>query len=451
MWFRQDLRLADNPALHAAITEHVPVIAVYIWSPEEEGEWAPGSASRWWLHQSLKALDQQLRKRHSRLILTRGRAADVLREMVSETGATAIYWNKRYEPAAIRASRAVTRAMRALQLLTAEFNGSLLADPATVLNQSGKPYQVYTAFQRSLLHTLDPEPPLAAPRELPAPARWPRSLSLGSYGLLPRIHWYETIAPNWQPGEEGARASLRRFVTQSLPAYRAARDIPAIEGTSRLSPHLHFGEISPRQIWHALGSRGRASVFLREILWREFAYHLLHHFPHTASHPLRPQFACFPWRRGRAQLRRWQQGATGVPLVDAGMRQLWSSGWMHNRIRMITGSFLVKNLRIDWLEGARWYWDTLVDADLANNTLNWQWVAGCGAHAAPYFRVFNPFTQAKRFDPDHVYVKRWIPELREGSSVSYPGPIVDFAKSRAAALQAYESLRRAGHKRSGLS
>jgi deoxyribodipyrimidine photo-lyase len=444
VWFRQDLRIRDNPALHAAAARDEPVIPLYIWSPEEEDDWAPGGASRWWLHESLVALNAELRERGSRLILVSGRALDVLRSVIAATGATAVHWNKRYEPAAVKCSRTVADGLGHDNVATREFNGSLLAEPTEFLNQSGKPYQVYTAFQRGLLHMLDPGQSLPLPRTLPPPRKWPKAVSLESLELLPKIEWYKIMAATWQPGEAGAHKRLTRFLDKAIADYRTARDVPSVRGTSGLSPHLHFGEISPRQIWHALGPARRGSTFLNEIVWREFAYHLLHHFPHTPTAPLRPEFAGFPWRRDARRLRSWQQGVTGIPLVDAGMRELWATGWMHNRVRMVVGSFLVKNLLIRWQDGARWFWDTLVDADLANNTLNWQWVAGCGADAAPYFRIFNPLTQARRFDPDDAYVRKWIPELKDGGvGRQYPQPVVDLRETREKALEAYESMRRA--------
>ena len=437
VWFRQDLRLRDNPALHAAVATGGPVVPVYIWSPEEDDDWAPGAASRWWLHHSLTALAKEIHDRGSRLILARGRALRVLDKLAAETGATAVYWNKRYEPAAVKCSSLVSQGLERRGIRALEFNGSLLSDPTVFLNKTGKPYQVYAAFQRGLLQVLEPGPLLAVPRALRKPRSWPKSESLQSLGLLPKIPWYKTMAVTWRPGEQGAQASLRRFLRKPIEDYRHARNFPAAAGTSALSPHLHFGEIGPRQIWHGLGPRGRNSVFLSEIIWREFAYHLLHHFAHTPTQPLRSEFAKFPWRRNPKMLQAWQRGVTGVALVDAGMRELWATGWMHNRVRMVVASFLVKNLLIGWQDGARWFWDTLVDADLANNTLNWQWCAGCGADAAPYFRIFNPQLQAKRFDPGNEYIRRWLP------ADGYPAPVVDLKKTREAALDAYVTMRRA--------
>jgi deoxyribodipyrimidine photo-lyase len=299
---------------------------------------------------------------------------------------------------------------------------------------------VYTPYLRRVRRDVRPAVPLRAPTKLNAPRRWPRSQELGAFQLMPEIAWYAQIAEQWQPGEEGAHARLKRFLREGLAEYRRARDVPAAKnGTSRLSPHLHFGEIGPGQIWHALGARGRASTFLHELVWREFAYHLLYHFPETPKEPLRPEFARFPWRSNASHLKAWQRGRTGIPMVDAGMRELWATGVMHNRVRMIVASFLAKNLLQPWQDGTKWFWDTLVDADLANNTMNWQWVAGSGADAAPYFRIFNPITQGKRYDPEGAYVSRWIPEL---ASDAYPAPIVDLAASREAALDAYAKMRR---------
>jgi deoxyribodipyrimidine photo-lyase len=432
VWFQQDLRLADNPALDAAAKRKQPIIPVYIWSPEEEGEWRPGAASRWWLHHSLASLDASLRERRSRLVLAHGDTGTALRKLVRQTGADAVFWNHRYEPAAVAREHKLETTLQGAR----SFNGSLLAEPWEMLNQSGKPYQVYTPFKRRLQHEIRPSPALKVKSHLPAPARWPKSVSLNSLRLMPPIKWYRTIEKTWEPGEAGAQARLKTFLRRRISDYATARDRPAIAGTSMLSPHLHFGEISPRRIWHALGAKGRATPFLAEIIWREFAYHLLYHFPQTPLQPLRQEFAAFPWKKNARALRAWQRGLTGQPLVDAGMRELWATGFMHNRVRMIVASFLVKNLLIPWQEGARWFWDTLVDADLANNTLNWQWVSGCGADAAPYFRIFNPESQARRFDPQAAYIRQWAPVTR-----TYPKLIVDLRASREAALDAYKAMR----------
>jgi deoxyribodipyrimidine photo-lyase len=439
VWFRQDLRLADNPALDAAAKGGGPVIPVYIWSPEDEGDWPPGAASRWWLHQSLSALEASLRKRGSRLVLAKGRSSAVLAKLARQSGADAVYCNRRYEPAAIACASDVESSLKKRGVEFASFNSALLTEPTELLNLSGKPYRVYTPYLRRVLRDVKPSAPLRAPTRLKAPGRWPRSEDLRAFRLMPKVDWYAGLVERWRPGEEGAHATLKRFLRAGLADYRHARELPAKRGTSGLSPHLHFGEIGPRQIWHALGASGRASTFLSELIWREFAYHLLYHFPETPKAPLRPEFARFPWKKKIRHLTAWQKGRTGLPMVDAGMRELWATGVMHNRVRMIVASFLAKNLLQPWQDGAKWFWDTLVDADLANNTMNWQWVAGSGADAAPYFRIFNPVTQGKRYDPDGAYVRRWVPEVAD---TSYPAPIVDLAASREAALDAYAKMRR---------
>jgi deoxyribodipyrimidine photo-lyase len=448
VWFRRDLRLADHPALLAAVERGHPVVPVYVHAPEEDGEWAPGAASRWWLHHSLAALDAALRAAGSRLIVRRGSSLDALRDLARDCGADAVHWHRRYEPASIARDTAVKSGLREDGLVAESWNGALLAEPWAVRNQSGGPFQVFTPFWKHVLAREDPPRPLSAPARIPAPAHWPVSEPLEALGLQPRIRWDATIAATWRPGEEGAQERLRRFIETALEGYRDRRDLPAVEGTSRLSPHLHFGELSPRQPWHAVAmaherlgrtpAEWRHDKFLSELGWREFSHHLLYHFPHTPTAPLRAEFAAFPWRDDAAGLEAWRRGRTGVPLVDAGMRELWATGWMHNRVRMVVASFLVKNLRVHWLEGARWFWDTLVDADLANNTQGWQWTSGCGADAAPYFRVFNPESQAARFDPQQDYIRRWVPEV---GTDAYPPPLVDLKASRADALAAYQRMR----------
>ena len=402
-------------------------------------------------------------------MLRRGAPLATLLELARECAADAVYWNRRYEPAAQAEDLALETALRAAGYLAENRNAALLAEPAALRSQGGGPYQIYTPFRRRLLEQLHASAPLAAPARLPAPLRWPVSHALAELQLLPSHPWQVGLASAWQPGEAGAARRLHTFIDESLRHYAIRRDQPGIAGTSRLSPHLHHGEISVRQVWQATqqataasDATGRAK-FVDELIWREFSWHLLHHFPHTPDAPLRPEFERFPWQQDRALLRAWQRGLTGVPLVDAGMRELWASGWMHNRVRMVTASFLVKNLRQPWQAGARWFWDTLVDADLAANTQGWQWVAGCGADAAPYFRVFNPVTQSQRFDPEGHYLRRWLPELQQLDDTDvhapwlasaahlqaagvklgsdYPLPIVDLKDSRLAALAAYRQLR----------
>jgi deoxyribodipyrimidine photo-lyase len=476
VWFRLDLRLEDHPALVEAIRGGGPVYPLYIWSPEEEKPWAPGAASRWWLHQSLRALAHDLEKKGSRLLIRRGPALETLRAVARETGAGAVFWSRRYEPAAIRRDALIKDALVADGWSVRSFNSALCFEPWTIENKQGRPFQVFTPFWNHCLARPEPPEPAPAPSRIPAPARWPTSVDLDALELEPRIDWAGGLRAAWTPGERGARKRLAEFLDEALAGYEQRRDIPATPGTSRLSPHLHFGEISPRAIWHevqqqagldsAAGLVRGAECHLRELGWREFAHHLLYHFPRTPGQPLRPEFAGFPWRRDSRALNAWQKGRTGYPIVDAGMRELWATGWMHNRVRMIVASFLVKHLLLPWPEGARWFWDTLVDADLANNTLGWQWSAGCGADAAPYFRIFNPVLQGERFDPQGTYVRRWVPELARlpdayihkpwlvapltaagagvGLGRDYPRPLVEHARARARALEALQHVRHPG-------
>ncbi len=473
VWFRLDLRLDDNPALRAARQRGGPVVPVFVWAPHEEGAWAPGSASRWWLHQSLHALGEQLRRVGSRLVLRVGDTLPMLQALAKETGAGAVFWNRRYEPAVVARDAAIEATLRSAGLTAQGHNANLLFEPSEVRNKQGRPFQVFTPFWNHCRALPPPPTPLRAPPGLPVPGAWPPSAPLGELELEPAIDWAAGMREEWSPGSVGARERLARFLAGRIGRYAEGRDMPGREGSSSLSPHLHFGEISPRTIWHRTCRKEGvaelpqgAEVFLKELVWREFAHHLLSHFPDTTDAPLRTEFAAFPWRRDAHALRAWQRGRTGYPLVDAGMRQLWSIGWMHNRVRMVVASFLVKHLLLPWHDGARWFWDTLVDADLANNTFNWQWVAGCGADAAPYFRIFNPVSQGERFDAEGDYVRRWVPELarlpapwahkpweaeddvlaaagvRLGET--YPYPIVDHASARTRALEALATIARSG-------
>jgi deoxyribodipyrimidine photo-lyase len=474
VWLRRDLRLRDNAALARACASADQVIPVFIHAPEEEAAWSPGAASRWWLHHSLAALDAALRAAGSRLVIRSGPSLATLQTLIRETGATVVYFNRLYEPASLARDRAIEETLRAQGVETESFSGALLFEPWSLRTGSGTPFQVFTPFWNAGQRRPPPQPPLGKPRNLRPPARLPKSHELNAVGLLPTLSWADGFAPHWRPGEAGALARLKRFCADGLADYPRTRDLPAVDGVSRLSPHLHFGELTPRQVWYAVqtaadtrrssGLARAAAAYLRQIGWREFAFHVLHHWCDTPEQPLRPAFAQFPWRKNYAELlQAWQRGQTGYPLIDAGMRELWASGWMHNRVRMVVASFLVKNLRIPWQEGARWFSDTLVDADLANNTLGWQWAAGCGADAAPYFRIFNPRLQGEKFDPDGVYVRRWLPELARvprryvhapwtmpaavqddcGCMIErdYPAPVVDFATSRREALAAYGELK----------
>ncbi|MBM3846097.1 MAG: deoxyribodipyrimidine photo-lyase [Verrucomicrobia bacterium] len=489
VWFRNDLRLADNPALSAAIARGGAVVPVFIWAPEEETPWEPGGASRWWLHQSLVSLDADLSRLGTRLILRKGPTLDTLIALLRETGADAVHWNRRYEPQVIARDTAIKEGLGRQGYGVESHGAALLHEPWTVQNQSGKPFQVFTPFWKHCLGKPDPSEPLPPPGKMRAPGRWPAGVELSSLGLEPGIPWAGGMKNAWTPGEDGAHRQLETFLKGGLSDYSDQRNRPDLAGTSRLSPHLHFGEISPRQIWHGVRKRAtaapakasatkpsgafermaksslpdaqnwRTSQFLAEVGWREFAHHLLFHFPKTPAEPLRQNFTRFPWRSDAALLKAWQKGRTGYPIVDAGMRELWTTGWMHNRVRMIVASFLVKDLMISWSEGAAWFWDTLVDADLAQNTLGWQWTAGCGADAAPFFRVFNPVSQGEKFDPQGQYVRKWCPELARlpdnwlhqpfeapaavlkdaGISLgrTYPEPVVLHGTARNIALDAY--------------
>jgi deoxyribodipyrimidine photo-lyase len=438
VWFRQDLRLSDNPALAAALERRAPVIPVFIWAPEEEGAWPPGAASKWWLGRSLAKLGAKLEKRGSRLVVRRGPTAAALGRLVAESGAAAVFWNRRYEPAAVARDSGVKSKLLESGLVAESFNGSLLFEPETIRNQSGQPFRVFTAFWRGCQAEIPAPPSKDAPKRLLAPDNWPHSLDPSELGLEPASDRAGGLDEVWQPGEAGAARQLKRFLEGVLAGYAVNRDRLGVAGTSRLSPHLHFGEIGPGQVWRAVLGRmeenpGAVQAHLRQIGWREFGYYLLHHHPESPRQALRREFAAFPWRMDPKRFRAWREGRTGYPLVDAGMRELRRTGWMNNRVRMVAASFLVKHLLIDWQDGAAWFWDTLVDADLANNTLGWQWVAGCGADRSPYFRIFNPTIQAGKFDPQGEYVRRWVPELQ-------PRPIIDHKEARGRALAALASI-----------
>ena len=468
VWFRRDFRLTDHPALDAAYTEHAQVLPVYIHAPDEENPWQPGGANLWWLHHSLKALDESLRARGSRLLIMQGDTLTELRRLIAATGATAVHWNRLYEPALIARDKIIKEALRANGIDTQSHNGALLFEPWTLKTGAGDPYRVFTPFWRNASTQLPAAAPLPAPENIASPSPPAAGLPLEALNLLPRIPWDSGFYAQWQPGEAGALRRLDLFCNEAMVDYKPKRDLPAVDGTSTLSPYLHFGEISPRQIVARArieaaedsSAQAGADHFIREVGWREFAHHLLFHYPTTPDAPLYVEkYGRFPWRERSdyiGDLEAWQQGRTGIPIVDAGMRQLWHTGWMHNRVRMIAASLLTKNLLIPWQEGARWFWDTLVDASLANNTLGWQWVAGCGADAAPYYRIFNPVLQSAKFDEQGVYLRRWLPELAKVplqhlhapweqpsvlSSTGYPKPIVDLAASRQRALGAYETIK----------
>jgi deoxyribodipyrimidine photo-lyase len=470
VWLRQDLRLSDNEALDAAVLRGGPVLPLFAWAPDEEGEWPPGAATRWWLHHSLTELDASLRERGSRLIVRRGPSLDAIVALARESGADAVHWSRRHEPASVARDERVEAALRAEGIEVQDFGSALLLEPEEIRTKQGGPYQVFTPFWRALSSGARLPDPVAAPRAIPVPQKWPRDVSIESLGLMPTVRWDAGLAREWTPGEAGGQSLLKTFIGEGADDYDGERNTPSHRGTSRLSPHLHFGEVSVRQAWAARvealrkrGLDGSPDPWLRQLAWRDFAHHLMHHFPHTTTEPLRPEFARFPWRSDAASLAAWQCGLTGYPIVDAGMRELWETGWMHNRVRMIVASFLVKHLLVPWQEGARWFWDTLVDADLANNSFGWQWTAGCGADAAPYFRIFNPVTQGETYDAEGAYVRRFVPELARvpakfihapwtapplvlleaGVTLGrdYPQPIVDHAMARARALEASKATR----------
>ncbi|MDT3377781.1 deoxyribodipyrimidine photo-lyase [Labrys neptuniae] len=474
-WFRDDLRLRDNPALHAACQAGVPVICLYIHEPAGEGR-RPEGAALWWLNGSLAALDADLRARGGQLHVLAGAAGEVLKTAVDKIDAGAVYWNRRYDPAGRDIDTQIKADLRARGVDAHSFNGSLLSEPWTISSQSGEPYRVFGAFWRAFQQRTV-EPPLPAPPACafaPLPEEAAQHFSYPT-GLEPdpqRPDWAVAMRADWTRGEAAGLACLQDFLDEDLAGYADNRDRLDARTTSRLSPYLHAGNVSARQLWHALSARQHrgmaagdrdAEKFRSELGWREFSYSLLYHCPSLHERNLQPDFDAMPWRRGHEDLGAWKKGMTGYPVVDAAMRQLWATGWMHNRARMIVASFLVKHLLIDWREGERWFWETLVDADPANNPASWQWVAGSGADAAPYFRIFNPVTQGEKFDPDGTFVKRWLPKLGRlaapfihrpwtASSTqlaaagirlgkTYPFPIVDHKIARERALAAWRSLR----------
>lgn len=472
IWFRNDLRLHDHAALAAASTAGASVVPVFILDDAAAGQWLRGGASRWWLHHSLVSLATDIRDLGGTLLLRQGDTTQHLIDLVNEVGAGGVYFSRAYEPWAVRLEQRVKDHLERAGVLVRRFANVLLREPEEVRTKSGEPFRVYTPFWRALCALAPPNlanPPVGLPKFFAGKARCD---DLASLDLLPkRPDWAGGLRATWQPGETGARTRLKAFLADKLRTYAQDRNFPDRAGTSRLSPHLHFGEINPRRVWlEAARAASRdprlddgLETFLKELAWRDFSYHLLFHWPELPERAFRPEFETFPWAKNEGALDAWQLGATGYPIVDAGMRELWHTGYMHNRVRMIVASFLVKHLLIPWQQGEAWFWDTLVDADLANNAASWQWVAGSGADAAPYFRIFNPVVQGEKFDPDGDYVRRWVPELRNllGRAIhapwllstdvlsaagvtlgsTYPLPIVDHAAARARALHAFQSLK----------
>lgn len=476
VWFRDDLRLSDHPALHAAAQSGAPLICLYVLDEESSRRRTPpgrpiGSASRWWLAQSLRSLQGSLAARGQSLILRRGLAARVIADLAQEVRASAVHWIESDIPVKAVAEREVAAALDRISIASRSFPSDLLVRPASLRNKEGRGLRVFTPFWKRVLSLGDPPQPLPAPKTLKAGPKVATD-DLASWNLEPtRPDWASGLRETWTPGEPAAQERLKDFLDNDIAAYASLRDRPDRDATSRLSPHLRFGEISPRQVWHAANfaaarkpavSQG-VGKFLSELGWREFSRHLLFDHPQLHERNLQSSFDAFPWRRDAKALRAWQRGQTGYPIVDAGMRELWHTGIMHNRVRMVVASFLVKHLLIDWRDGETWFWDTLVDADPGSNPASWQWVAGSGADAAPYFRIFNPILQGEKFDPDGAYVSKWVPELARlpaklihqpweatpmelaaaGITLgkTYPEPIVDHKAARARALAAYAKTR----------
>lgn len=466
MWFRQDLRVKDNPALNAAC-DLGKIVPVYIYDTTTPDNREPGGASKWWLHHSLQSLNARL---NNHLQVFRGDPQTLLPELMTAFGADHIVWNRCYEPWQINRDKDLKKSLSEQGYSPQSYNGSLLWEPMTISKNDGGAYKVYTPYYRKgCLKATEPRFPKTPPARITYADVDNKGQGIEALDLMPDINWYGTIAEQWTPGEEGAANRLQRFIKDAAKQYKQQRDIPSEQGTSLLSPHLHFGEISPNQVWYAIkdtfGDTDDQSIdtFLSELGWREFSYYLLYHYPTLPNKNFNDKFSRFPWRSSQSDLQAWQRGKTGVPIVDAGMRELWQTGYMHNRVRMVVGSFLVKNLLINWREGEKWFWDCLVDADLASNSASWQWVAGSGADAAPYFRIFNPVLQGERFDKQGDYVRHYCPELDQlpdkyihkpweapddvlrkagvKLGTDYPEPLVDLKASRRRALDAFDTIK----------
>ena len=453
LWFRRDLRLYDNPALNWVCENSEQVIPVYIQSEEEEQPWSAGAASKWYLHHSLQALELQLQQYDLELNYYCGNAYKVIKDLIAETGADSLVFNKLYDPHLYERDKQLYLNLHKDMAINV-FDAGLFLKPGSILNNQEKPYRVFTPFYRKARMLLESHDQAIYPQQLNKDklaalySLNPRSgKALSSLNLLGELNWYQKFEQYWQPGELSASSSLEKYIHETLFNYEQARDIPSMDGTSRISVALHFGELTAKQLLanlrpflEGLGQAkdvAATELFLKQILWREFAHHILWHFPHTSTEPMNPRYKESFWTTNKKHLLAWQRGETGEPIVDAGMKQLWETGWMHNRVRMIVSSYLTKNLGIHWMEGAKWFWDTLLDADLANNSMGWQWVAGCGVDAAPYYRIFNPQTQAKRFDAEEKYIDMWLPE-KETSE--YPQAIVDLKESREQALERYKAM-----------
>lgn len=469
LWFRNDLRLLDNPALRYAIKTGKPLLVVFIL--EEETDWAIGAASRWWLHYSLVSLQKALAKCQTKLYLFKGHSSKILSTLAKQINCEQVVCSRLYEPNALKRDLQLKKILEAEGIQLEFTQGNILFNPKAIRNKSNGIYRVFTAFYKACLAQGIPSDLFDSPKTIDSINYKQSSLKLEQLGLLPKVPWDQGLIKTWQPGEPNAHQILNDFIDKNLIDYSNTRDNPAIDGTTHLSPYLRFGEISPRRIIYQLNQAkyessrlaDEADKMIRQLLWREFSYHMLVNFPHTTDKPFQEKFSQFPWKRSDKKLEHaWQQGQTGYPIVDAGMRELWQTGYMHNRVRMIVASFLTKNGLLHWKKGAKWFWDTLVDADLAQNTMNWQWVAGCGVDAAPYFRIFNPITQSQKFDTNGTYVGRWCPELKLLDKkyihspwtapvdvlqkanitlgVDYPLPILNLQETRERALTLFRSL-----------
>ena len=464
VWFRQDLRLCDNPALNAACRED-SIIPIYILDDVNPKEHKLGAASRWWLHHSLDSLNKSL---DNKLALFNDCPIKLLVKLAKDNNIKKVVWNRCYEPWSIARDKKIKEQLQKHQIEVESFNASLLWEPWEVLKSDDNPYKVFSPFyKKRCLTTIEPRKPFNKPRKINAiQIESKEQKTLEQLDLIPKINWYANIEKEWKAGESSAKKTLKKFLEQKIDRYKLGRDFPSENSVSRLSPHLHFGEISPNLVWHStkeLEFDNNVEHFCSELGWREFSYSLLYNFPTLPKKNLQSKFDNFPWKKNTKMLKAWQKGLTGYPIVDAGMRELWQTGYMHNRVRMIVGSFLVKNLLIHWHEGEKWFWDCLVDADLANNSASWQWIAGSGADAAPYFRIFNPITQGERFDPKGIYTKKYMPELKDlpdkylfkpweapelilkDANIilgkTYPKPIVDVKQSRLDALEAFAKIK----------
>lgn len=478
VWLRRDLRLSDNPALSNALESSDKVLMVYIHAPDEEAPWQPGAASDWWLHHSLVAFARSLHGTSAKLVIRRGDSLQTLRSLAAETGAGSVFWNRLYDPAIVARDRKIRKTLNDEGIEVHSHNGALLREPWEATKDDGSMYRVYTPFSRRYFEMESLPETLDAPEQIPSRHLDVETLEVDDLKLLPAVDWDAGFHDHWTPGETAGQQRLQTFLEDAVAHYDEGRNIPAEDGVSLLSPHLHFGELSPRQVWHEtvfhgqrMENEGRhradavelVKPYLRQLIWRDFAHHILFHQPETDRQPFNDKFSSFEWDHDQALLERWQQGKTGIPLVDAGMRQLWHTGWMHNRVRMLVASVLTKNALNHWLDGAKWFWDTLVDANLANNSMGWQWTAGCGVDAAPYFRIFSPTRQGERFDQHGEYVKQWVPELaslpakyihepwKAPDSVlekarirlgeDYPEPMLDLSATRKEALARFKRLR----------